>query len=172
MKLIRLNLWILNVWELLLTTHKYTSLAFLYLIVAQHIAPNLEPIYIYNIDRLSKSGIVFSWATVGQDENSHVNERDELYITCLMKKFGYFYDSEATTNIRGRVGTVNACCEGLSNSTYVFNRDEGWIGSSVDWKDEEKNTFSQATQTFHRSNFDDDDIKAYSQAYVAYVSSC
>ena len=62
--------------------------------VAEHIPEKFENIFIENLVRHSKEGIILSWAAVGQGGHSHVNTRDFPYIKSKMEEKGYMFDEE------------------------------------------------------------------------------
>ena len=57
--------------------------------VGEHIDRNFENIYLDNLVRHAKEGIILSWAKVGQDGFSHVNNKPLEEVVALMDKRGF-----------------------------------------------------------------------------------
>ncbi|KAL4217203.1 hypothetical protein ACF0H5_023656 [Mactra antiquata] len=85
--------------------------------VAEHIPKEYEAIYIDNIVRHAKEGIVISWAKPGQEGYSHVNNRPFEYVNNTLKKEGFDHDAEASDKIKKA-----AKLEWLQWNTNVFRR--------------------------------------------------
>jgi hypothetical protein len=64
--------------------------------VAEHISAEFEDVYIGNLLRHAREGIVISWAKVGQSGHSHVNCRNFDYVKDKMEAQGFKYDFNAT----------------------------------------------------------------------------
>ena len=62
--------------------------------VAEHIPAEFEQIYIDNLARHAKEGIILSWAKLGQGGHSHVNNRDISYVMNEMKKRNFILNKE------------------------------------------------------------------------------
>jgi len=60
--------------------------------VAEHIPKEYETIYIDNIVRHCKEGIIISWAVPGQGGLAHINNRPLEYVIDLMKFHGFTHD--------------------------------------------------------------------------------
>ena len=60
--------------------------------VAEHIPKKFESVYVSNLVRHSKEGIILSWAKIGQGGHSHVNNKDFSDVKLIMEKNGYFHD--------------------------------------------------------------------------------
>ena len=54
--------------------------------VAEHIPSQFESVYLDNLVRHAKEGIILSWATIGQGGHSHVNNRNFEYVKEQMQK--------------------------------------------------------------------------------------
>lgn len=44
--------------------------------VAEHLPRSMEPVFVFNLDRHAKEGVVLSWARKGQGGSHHVNEQN------------------------------------------------------------------------------------------------
>ena len=127
--------------------------------VAEHIDhEDGEAIFLYNLDNLNTRGVVLSWAREGQFGHGHVNERNEDYVLCVMQLLGYDYDEEQSIELRAAVSTINACCNWLEQSVYVFTR-----GSRPRY---------EAFARFSRSFYGEEDIVLLQQAYLQSVAAC
>jgi hypothetical protein len=74
--------------------------------VAEHLPVQYEDIFINNLDKLNKKGIVLSWALEGQGGDGHVNEKNNNYVKEKFKKLGYLNDVNAENKLRN--ATTNA----------------------------------------------------------------
>lgn len=68
--------------------------------VAEHIPKQFESIYIDNIVRHAREGVVLSWARPGQGGYSHVNNRPFEYIKDLMEKQGFSHDDVESQKLK------------------------------------------------------------------------
>lgn len=85
--------------------------------VAEHIPKDFEAIYVDNIFRHAKEGIVLSWAWPGQEGHSHVNGKLFKDVVILMEKNGFVHDVSAS-NILKQSSTL----VWLQKSTNVYTR--------------------------------------------------
>ncbi|KAH3834501.1 hypothetical protein DPMN_107829 [Dreissena polymorpha] len=85
--------------------------------VAEHIPAQYESIYIDNIVRHAKEGIVLSWARPGQGGYSHVNNRAFEYVVKLMDGLGFSHDAERSEKLRNA-----ASLDWLKNNIHVYRR--------------------------------------------------
>ncbi|XP_041367621.1 uncharacterized protein LOC121382174 [Gigantopelta aegis] len=85
--------------------------------VAEHIPSMYEGIYIDNIARHAKEGIVLSWAVPGQGGLSHVNNRPLDYVKKVLYEKGFAHDPESSK----RLQTV-ATLGWLRANTNVYRR--------------------------------------------------
>lgn len=67
--------------------------------VAEHIAKEYEDIYINNLIKCAKEGIVITWAGIGQGGHFHVNNKAREDVIKIFKKKGLEYDKEKTNQI-------------------------------------------------------------------------
>lgn len=67
--------------------------------VAEHIPKEYEDIYINNLIKCSKEGIVITWAKIGQAGHFHVNNRAREDVIKLFAKKGLEYDNKKTEDI-------------------------------------------------------------------------
>lgn len=68
--------------------------------VAEHIPVAYEEIYVSNVVRHAKEGIILSWAVPGQGGYSHVNLRTFAYVKDLMDKNGFSHDPAESEKLR------------------------------------------------------------------------
>lgn len=69
--------------------------------VGEHIPKSREQIYLNNLTRHSRQGIILSWALPGQGGDGHVNEQPNSYIIEEMEKRGFDYWEQASLFLRG-----------------------------------------------------------------------
>jgi len=60
--------------------------------VGEHIPKEYEKVFIENLHRSNKMGIILSWAVEGQGGKGHVNERNNEYIKKIFSDLGYLND--------------------------------------------------------------------------------
>lgn len=85
--------------------------------VAEHIPPEFETVFIENLARHAKEGIILSWARPGQKGHSHVNNRDSEYVKMRLKSLGFYVDESATTYLK-----KSAKAHWLKYNIYVYVR--------------------------------------------------
>lgn len=68
--------------------------------VAEHIPQQFESIFIDNIVRHAREGVVLSWARPGQGGHSHVNNRPFEYIKDVMDKLGFSHDDVESNKMK------------------------------------------------------------------------
>lgn len=85
--------------------------------VAEHIPKQFESIYIDNIVRHAREGVVLSWARPGQGGYSHVNNRPFEYIKDLMEKQGFSHDDVESQKLKDA-----ATFPWFKTNTNVFRR--------------------------------------------------
>ena len=59
-----------------------------------------EDIFINNLHKNNKNGIVLSWAVKGQGGDGHFNEQNNDYIKSKICKLGYINDIESENQLR------------------------------------------------------------------------
>ena len=64
--------------------------------VAEHIPEKFESVYLDNLVRHSREGIILSWAAIGQGGHSHINNRDFPYIKAKMEERNYIHDNKSS----------------------------------------------------------------------------
>ena len=64
--------------------------------VAEHIPAKFEDIYIDNLVRHAKEGVILSWAKIGQGGHSHINNRDFDYVKKKMEEKSFLHDVESS----------------------------------------------------------------------------
>ena len=85
--------------------------------VAEHIPKQYETIYVDNIFRHAKEGIVLSWAWPGQEGHSHVNGKLFKDVVTLMEQNGFYHDVSASNILKQSCTLV-----WLHKSTNVYMR--------------------------------------------------
>lgn len=85
--------------------------------VAEHIPKEYESIFVDNIVRHAREGIVLSWAKIGQGGYSHVNTRSFEYVKNLFESLGFAHDLENSTMFQKA-----ASLEWLQWNTNVYRR--------------------------------------------------
>ena len=70
--------------------------------VAEHIPKQYELVYVDNLVRHAKEGIILSWAKIGQDGHSHVNNKDFADVKILMEERGFYHNASATEIIKSK----------------------------------------------------------------------
>ena len=68
--------------------------------VAEHIPAQFESIYINNLVKHAKEGIILSWAKEGQGGHSHVNNKNADYVINLMKSKNFSHDLQSSNNLK------------------------------------------------------------------------
>jgi cyclopropane fatty-acyl-phospholipid synthase-like methyltransferase len=68
--------------------------------VGEHLHPEHEDIFIYNLHNNNKNGIVLSWAIKGQGGHGHFNEQNNDYIKSKICKLGYINDINIENKLR------------------------------------------------------------------------
>lgn len=85
--------------------------------VAEHIPQEYESIFIDNLVRHAKEGIILSWSRPGQMRHSHVNNRDLEYVKNQMKKRGFSHNKEESNRLK-----IKAKFEWLKNNINVYKK--------------------------------------------------
>ena len=68
--------------------------------VAEHIPAKYESVYLDNLVRHAKQGIILSWAKIGQGGHSHVNNQDFPYIKEQMEARSFMHDPVSSEMFR------------------------------------------------------------------------
>lgn len=68
--------------------------------VGEHIPSEYENVFLYNLDKHNKYGIILSWAVRGQGGDGHVNCLDNWEVIERVEAMGYTLDMESTTKLR------------------------------------------------------------------------
>lgn len=85
--------------------------------VAEHIPREFESIYVDNLVRHAREGIILSWAVPEQEGHSHVNGREPEFVEYVMRKKGFELDADASVRLRN-----SAQASWLQNNILVFRR--------------------------------------------------
>ena len=73
--------------------------------VGEHLPQQYETIFIENLIRHSRNGIILSWAIKNQGGTGHFNEQNNDYIKAILKSYGLENDVEAEQKLRNTSGT-------------------------------------------------------------------
>ena len=85
--------------------------------VAEHIPENFEHIYLDNLARHSREGIVMSWAGPTQGGLAHINNRPLEYAINVIEQRGFQHDAKASLRLRNA-----ALWQWLRDNINVFVR--------------------------------------------------
>ncbi len=70
--------------------------------VAEHIPKQYELVFVDNLVRHAKEGIILSWAKIGQEGHSHINNKDFADVKILMEERGFYHDASASKAIKSK----------------------------------------------------------------------
>ena len=85
--------------------------------VAEHIPNKSESVYLDNIARHCREGIVLSWAVPGQGGLAHINNRPLEYVLKVMDERGFKIDKKSSKLLQD-----SSSFQWLSQNTNVFVR--------------------------------------------------
>ena len=85
--------------------------------VGEHLPHQFERIYIENLVRHAKNGIVASWAVKNQGGTGHFNEQNNDYIKNVFSEYGYINDVQAEEKLRAQ-----ASFGWFKNTIMVFRK--------------------------------------------------
>jgi hypothetical protein len=85
--------------------------------VGEHIPGGYEAVFLDNIHRHNREGVVLSWAVLGQEGFGHFNVRDNAYIKEAFRKLGYRNDEAEEQRLR-RVSSL----QWFPNTLMVFRK--------------------------------------------------
>lgn len=89
--------------------------------VGEHIPVEYEGVFIDNITRNAKKGIIMSWAVEGQGGDGHINERPVSYIVYAIENKGFQLNKEKTNELRNSISPhINFLY--FRNNLLVFDR--------------------------------------------------
>ena len=86
--------------------------------VGEHLPQQYERIFIENLMRHAKKGIVLSWAIKNQGGTGHFNEQNNDYIKSIFLSYGYVNDLKAEQKLRSAVYN----CMWFEKSLMVFRK--------------------------------------------------
>ncbi|KAL7539051.1 hypothetical protein ACHAXR_009004 [Thalassiosira sp. AJA248-18] len=89
--------------------------------VGEHIDKVDEDTFIENLVRLSKRGVVLSWAVEGQGGHQHINCQNNIHIIRQMESRGMSYNEEQSLKFRRSVSEL----PWLKKTLMVFNHGRG-----------------------------------------------
>ncbi|XP_046575998.1 uncharacterized protein LOC124284001 [Haliotis rubra] len=95
--------------------------------VAEHIPTKSEDVYIDNIVRHAKKGIVLSWAVPGQGGLQHINNRPLAYVQNLLSSKGFDTDIVASKQLQEK-----ATFPWLKRNVYVYRRRFNSVADPID----------------------------------------
>lgn len=87
--------------------------------VAEHIPAEFENIFIDNIVRHAREGVVLSWARPGQGGYSHINNRDIGHIKKIMIAQGFDHDEKYSNDLKNA-----SSVDWLKSNVNVFRRSD------------------------------------------------
>lgn len=90
--------------------------------VGEHIPQEYEDIFLDNLDKLNKYGMIISWAVPGQGGDGHINNKENSEVIDIMEKRGYSYDEDASWALRKSASLYPVPCYWLKNTIMVFRR--------------------------------------------------
>lgn len=85
--------------------------------VGEHIPPDREGVFLGNVCRSSRVGVILSWAVPGQGGTGHVNERPNQYIIDFMGREGFDYHENESMWLR-----TEARLPWFKHTIMVFSR--------------------------------------------------
>ena len=85
--------------------------------VAEHIPKQYELVFVDNLVRHAKEGIILSWAKIGQGGHSHINNKDFADVKILMEERGFYHDASASKAIKSK-----ATFDWLRENTNIFKK--------------------------------------------------
>jgi cyclopropane fatty-acyl-phospholipid synthase-like methyltransferase len=83
--------------------------------VGEHLPKQYETIFIENLVRHVKDGLILSWAVKGQGGTGHFNEQNNDYIKKFFSDIGWYNDLEAENHLR-----ESAAVHWFKNTVMVF----------------------------------------------------
>ena len=89
--------------------------------VAEHIPAKFEDIFLSNLVRHAKHGIILSWAVPGQPGHYHVNNKPLKLVVQSLKKLGFERDEKMSKFLQTRAHNGP-----LKNNTNVYYRKESY----------------------------------------------
>ena len=84
---------------------------------AEHIPRKYEGIFLSNLVRHARTGIILSWATPEQVGRFHVNNRPLQYVTDVMKKLRFDQDKAGSLLLQSHASFI-----WLKNNTHIYYR--------------------------------------------------
>jgi hypothetical protein len=87
--------------------------------VAEHIPKEFEHIYVDNLVRHAKEGIILSWSKVGQIGHSHVNNQNFDYVKSIMEKKCFNHDNKNSLMLKNY-----ASLSWIKNNVNVYRRSD------------------------------------------------
>ena len=83
--------------------------------VGEHLPKQYETIFMENLVRHVKDGLILSWAVKGQGGTGHFNEQNNDYIKQIFANMGWYNDLEAENSLR-----ESAAVHWFKNTVMVF----------------------------------------------------
>jgi len=90
--------------------------------VGEHIPSEFEDIFIDNLDKHNKEGMVISWAIEGQGGDGHVNCHNNDYVTNKICKLGYKLDINNTQFLRNSASAYPFTGWWFTSTIFVFRK--------------------------------------------------
>lgn len=92
--------------------------------VGEHIPAEYEDIFIDNLHRHNRQGVVLSWAVPGQGGDGHVNCRSNEYIIDKFEALGYELAIYTTNYLRNSCAKYPIPCYWFRDTLLVFRKNE------------------------------------------------
>ena len=89
--------------------------------VAEHIPAKFEDIFLSNLVRHAKHGLILSWAVPGQPGHYHVNNKPLALVVQSLKKLGFERDEKMSKFLQ-----THAHNGPLKNNTNVYHRNKNY----------------------------------------------
>lgn len=90
--------------------------------VGEHLPAQFTDIFVDNLCRHARKGIVLSWAVPGQGGRHHVNNRDNAFVVTALAKRGFALDSARTRTMRS-----SATLSWMKRTSMIFTRTTGAV---------------------------------------------
>jgi len=68
--------------------------------VGEHIPSKFKGIFLRNLHRHNRKGIILSWAVLRQGGHSHINNDSNKYLISVFTTLGYIHDEELSKQMR------------------------------------------------------------------------
>lgn len=90
--------------------------------VGEHIPQEFEKVFLDNLDKLNKNGIILSWAVPGQGGDGHINCQTNEEVISKLKDYGYEFRPDESRQLREKSATFPTPCYWFRDTLMVFRR--------------------------------------------------